>query len=110
MLIVLTTVSDSAAAERLAQLIVEEKLAACVQVIPRMTSVYFWEGKVQTEPEHLLLIKTLEEKFDALSGFIRDNHSYDVPEIVAVEAEKVSEDYLEWVRGVLENAESIGDS
>jgi periplasmic divalent cation tolerance protein len=97
MLVVLTTVPTSDEAERLARLIVEEKLAACVQILPTMTSVYFWEGKVHTESEHLLLIKTLDEKFDALSDFIRQHHSYEVPEIVAIDAEKVSEDYLNWV-------------
>ena len=56
MLIVLTTTPDADEAERLARSIVEQKLAACVQVLPKMTSVYFWEGKVQSEPEHLLLI------------------------------------------------------
>ena len=100
MLVVLTTTPNSEEAERLARSVVEARLAACVQILPQMTSVYFWEGKVQTEPEHLLLIKTLEEKFDELSAFIKSNHSYEVPEIVAIEAEKVSEDYVDWVRGV----------
>src|SRR5688500_14332049 len=98
MLVVLTTTPNSDEAERLARSIVESRLAACVQVLPKMTSIYFWEGKVQTEPEHLLLIKTLEEKFDDLSAFIRKNHSYEVPEIVAIAAEKVSEDYLGWLQ------------
>lgn len=101
MLIVLTTTPDSAEAEDLARLIIDAKLAACVQILPQMTSVYFWEGKVQTEPEHLLLIKTLEEKFDALSEFIKKNHSYDVPEIVAIDAEKVSGGYLKWMTDYL---------
>ena len=100
MIVVLTTTPTLGEGERLANLIVDAKLAACVQILPQMTSVYFWEGKVQTEPEHLLLIKTLEEKFDELSAFIKTNHSYDVPEIVAIDAEKVSDDYLNWVRGV----------
>jgi len=97
MLVVLTTTANSEEADRLAHGILQHKLAACVQILPKMTSVYFWEGKVQTELEHLLLIKTLEEKFDDLSEFIRENHSYDVPEIVAIKAEKVSDDYLGWV-------------
>ena len=71
MLIVLTTVASRDEGEKLARLIVEEKLAACVQILPQMTSVYFWEGKVQSESEHLLLIKTLEENFDDLSGGLR---------------------------------------
>ena len=101
MLIVLTTTPDEREANDLARRIVEGKLAACVQILPKMTSVYFWEGKIQTEPEHLLLIKTLEEKFDELSSFIRENHSYDLPEVVAIEAEKVTEDYLKWVAEVM---------
>ena len=100
MLVVMTTTPDMAEAEKLAGSIIEENLAACVQVLPQMTSIYFWEGKVQTESEHLLLIKTLEDRFDELSDFIQKNHSYDVPEIVAIEAERVSEEYLLWVRGV----------
>src|SRR6476620_10547358 len=97
MLIVLTTVGSAGEGESLARSIVEAKLAACVQILPQMTSVFSWEGQIQTDPEHLLLIKTLEEKFDDLSAFIKERHSYDVPEIVAIPAEKVSEDYLKWV-------------
>ena len=82
---------------------VESRLAACVQILPQMTSVYIWEGKVQTEPEHLMLIKTLDEKFDDLQAFIIENHSYDVPEIVAIDAEKVSESYLSWLRDYIED-------
>ncbi len=102
MLIVLTTTPNTEEAENLARKIVEAKLAACVQVLPQMKSFYFWEGEIQTDAEHLILIKTLEEKFDALKDFIQSNHSYDVPEIVALEAEKVSENYLEWMRNYLQ--------
>jgi len=100
MLVVLTTVGNAGEGESLARSIVEAKLAACVQILPQMTSVYLWEGKVQSDSEHLLLIKTLEEKFDELSAFIRERHSYKVPEIVAIPAEKVSDDYLRWMRDV----------
>ncbi len=100
-IVVLTTVSNSEKAETLARQIVEAKLAACVQVLPQMKSFYFWENAVQTDSEHLLLIKTLEEKFDELKEFIQKNHSYDVPEIVALSAEKVSESYLDWMEKYL---------
>lgn len=103
MIVVLTTVATAEEGERLAKLIVAEKLAACVQILPGITSVYFWEGEVHTDPEHLLLIKTLEEKFVPLSEFIRANHSYDVPEIVAIDAEKVSGDYLTWMRKTMDS-------
>ena len=101
MRVVLTTVPNSAAAEELAEKIVSAKLAACVQILPQMTSIYVWEGKVQKENEHLLLIKTLPEKWEELRDFISANHSYDVPEIVAIDAEKVSEKYLQWLTGSL---------
>jgi periplasmic divalent cation tolerance protein len=101
MLIVLTTVPDQASAEALAEMIVDAKLAACVQVLPRMTSVYVWEGALQKEPEHLLLVKTLPEKWEELRDFITANHTYDVPEIVAIRSEDVAEPYLKWLTEVV---------
>lgn len=101
MLVVLTTTPNTEEAETLARKIVEARLAACVQVLPPMKSFYFWENVIQEEPEHLLLIKTLPEKFDELKDFIQTNHSYDVPEIVALSAEKVSESYLGWMNDYL---------
>jgi periplasmic divalent cation tolerance protein len=101
MLLVLTTTPNVEAAETLAHRIVEEKLAACVQILPQMTSVYFWEGKVRKESEYLLLIKTLGEKFDSLRDFIQANHSYAVPEIVAIPAVRVSEGYANWLADYL---------
>ncbi len=101
MLVILTTTPNIEEAENLAQKIVESKLAACVQILPQMKSVYFWDGKIQTDTEHLLLIKTLDEKFDELEQFIQANHSYDTPEIVALSAEKVSASYLNWMNDCL---------
>ncbi len=102
MLVVLTTAPNIEEAETLAKKIINEKLAACVQVLPPMKSFYFWEDAIQYESEHLVLIKTLAEKFTQLENFIRANHSYKVPEIVALEAKKVSESYLNWVKDYLE--------
>lgn len=98
MLIVFTTSPNTEEAENLAQKIVESKLAACVQILPQMRSFYIWKGKVQNEAEHLLLIKTLPEKYTELEKFIKTNHSYEVPEIIALKAEKVSESYLNWMK------------
>lgn len=97
MLIVFTTTPNIEEAEILAKKIVELGLAACVQILPQMKSVYLWKDEVQTDVEHLLLIKTLDEKFSELEEFIQTNHSYEVPEIVAISAEKVSEGYLNWM-------------
>ena len=101
MIVVMTTVPNKEEAESLAELIVERRLAACVQVLSEMRSFYVWEGTVQREPEHLLLIKTKVEKWDELCEFITLNHSYTVPEIVAVEAERVSGPYREWLGSVV---------
>jgi periplasmic divalent cation tolerance protein len=101
MLIVLTTVPTLEESETLARGIVEAKLAACVQILPGMTSVYVWEGKVQKQNEHLLLLKTTNEKYAEVEKFITENHSYDVPEIVAVESTNVAEPYRKWVEEVV---------
>ena len=101
MIVVMTTVPNKEEAESLAELIVERRLAACVQVLSEMRSFYVWEGTVQSEPEHLLLIKTKVEKWDELCEFITANHSYTVPEIVAVEAARVSGPYREWLGSVV---------
>jgi len=102
-LIVMTTCPALEAAEALGELIVEARLAACVQVLPRMTSIYWWEGEVQRESEYLLLIKTLPEKWDELRDFVAANHTYDVPEVVAVDVPNVSEPYRLWLESVLRN-------
>jgi periplasmic divalent cation tolerance protein len=97
MLIVLTTTPSVDEAESLARKIVDSRLAACVQVLPQMASFYHWEGEIQREQENLLLIKTFDDKFAALNEFIHANHSYTVPEVVALEAEKISDGYLRWM-------------
>ena len=101
MLITLTTVPSSADGEVLAQKIVEAQLAACVQVLPQMMSVYVWKGEVQKEAEHLLLIKTLPEKWDELEKFVGENHPYEIPELVSIDTENVSEHYRTWMESVL---------
>jgi periplasmic divalent cation tolerance protein len=101
MLIVLTTTPGLSEGAELAERLVEAKIAACVQIVPQITSVYFWEGAIQNENEQLLLIKTTEEKYSALEQFIHDNHSYDVPEIVAIKSENVSESYRAWLDSYL---------
>lgn len=97
MIIVLTTTPSVDEAESLARKIVGSRLAACVQILPQMTSFYHWEGEIQREPEHLLLIKTFDDKFAELNEFIHVNHSYTVPEVVALDVEKVSDGYLRWM-------------
>ena len=100
-IVVLTTAPTAEEAESLARKIVETKLAACVQVLPPMKSFYVWKSEIQTDFEHLLLIKTLAGKFEELKFFIQANHSYEVPEIVALQAVDIAENYLGWMRSYL---------
>ena len=100
MIIVFTTTPNLEEAESLARRIIESKLAACVQVLPPIKSFYFWENEIREDSEQLLLIKTLSENYDALEKFVQTNHSYDVPEIVAVKAENVSGNYFKWIKAV----------
>lgn len=101
MLIIFTTLPNQPEAETLARKIVEAKLAACVQILPPMISVYSWQDKIEKDSENLLLIKTLPEKYAELEKFIAANHSYEIPEIVAIRAEKVSGNYLDWMKNSL---------
>ncbi|MGH9819637.1 MAG: divalent-cation tolerance protein CutA [Pyrinomonadaceae bacterium] len=101
MIVVITTTPTAEAAELLAEKIVIERLAACVQVIPQVRSFYYWQGEVRKESECLLLIKTLAEKYDEIENFIRSNHSHSVPEIVAIEAERFFDGYGDWVKNYL---------
>lgn len=102
MLIVITTLENHEDAERLAQLLVEQQLAACVQIIPKITSIYRWQGKIEKSDEVLLLIKSNSEKYSELEKAIKDNHPYEVPEIVTIPVEKASQDYLNWLTNMLE--------
>lgn len=102
MLVVLTTTSDSDEAESLAQKLVDEQLAACVQVLPQISSFYWWEDEVRTSNEYLLLIKTTSDLYKRLEAFLLENHSYEVPEIIALEAREVSESYSSWAAACLD--------
>jgi uncharacterized protein involved in tolerance to divalent cations len=90
------TAPDAATAIRLARLLVEERLAACVQVVPAVTSVYRWEGAVETAQEHLLLVKTTATTFEAIRERIRSEHPYDTPEVLAVPVVAVDAGYAAW--------------
>src|SRR2546423_3720828 len=96
-LLVLTNVPDRAAAERLADLLVEKRLAACVNILAPCRSVYRWKGAVQRDEEHPMLIKTTAERYPALEQAIRAGHPYELPEIIAVPVERGLSEYLDWV-------------
>jgi periplasmic divalent cation tolerance protein len=94
---VFMTAADGEEASRLAEMLVERRLAACVQILPAMKSVYRWQGKVEQQPEVLLIAKTTAIKFEELERDVRAIHSYETPEIVAFELNAVSGPYLEWL-------------
>jgi periplasmic divalent cation tolerance protein len=83
-------------ARRIAETLVQEKLAACVQLVPGIESHYIWQGQPEVATEVLLLIKTEAAYWEKLSQRVRDLHSYQCPEIVAMQVESVSPDYLAW--------------
>jgi periplasmic divalent cation tolerance protein len=84
-------------AERIARALVESKLAACVNVVPGVVSVYRWKGAIEREEESTLLIKTADDRVAALMDEIRKQHPYEVPEIVALPAGEVNPAYAAWV-------------
>ncbi len=97
MLLVLTNLPDRAAAERLADSLVEKRLAACVNILAPCRSVYRWKDAVQRDEEHPMLIKTTAECYAALEAAIRAGHPYELPEIIAVPVERGLPAYLDWV-------------
>ena len=97
-LVVLTTVGSVDEASSIARHLVERKLAACVNIVPGIRSIYAWQGEICDDGELLLVTKTTRGRFDALSAAIRATHSYDVPEIVAVPADAVDPAYATWLR------------
>lgn len=96
-LLVLTNLPDRAAAERLAGALVEQRVAACVNILAPCKSVYRWKGAVQHDDEHPLLVKTTSERYPALEAAIRAAHPYELPEIIAVPVEHGLPAYLAWV-------------
>jgi periplasmic divalent cation tolerance protein len=96
-LVVLCTCPDEATASRIAEALVSERLAACVNRVPGIRSTYRWEGRVQDEPEVLLLIKTVADRYPALELRLKALHPYDVPEIIAVPVAAGSASYLAWI-------------
>ena len=94
---VFTTVSSSEEAKKISRGLVEKKLAYCVNTIPSIQSTYFWDEKLCVDEELLLIIKTKEEKFSMLKDWILENHSYDIPEVIALPIIQGSSDYLKCI-------------
>ncbi len=95
--IVLTTTGSQEEARKIARELVERRLAACVNIVPQIESIYRWEGKVETSTEWLLLIKTQAGSFERVRDAVKELHSYDLPECVMLELAAGSEEYLNWI-------------
>jgi periplasmic divalent cation tolerance protein len=95
--IVLSTAASEDEAGKIARHLVEHQLAACVNIVPHVESIYRWQGKIESNREWLLLIKTSAERFPAVRDAIRELHSYELPECIALSVEDGSVDYLEWL-------------
>ena len=103
------TASSGEEAARLAEMLVGAQLAACVQILPGIKSVFRWKGKIERQTEVLLLAKTSASKFDQLEVEVRALHSYETPEIVALPLTSGSEPYLKWIAATLEPRSLTGD-
>jgi len=99
--IVLSTAGSEDEARKIAHHLVERQLAACVNIVPRIESIYSWQGKVESSAEWLLLIKTTAERFPAVRDAIRELHSYELPECIAISVEDGSAEYLQWIEDSL---------
>jgi periplasmic divalent cation tolerance protein len=98
-ILVLTTVADDGSGEAIARALVDERLAACVNLLAPMTSVYRWKGAVEREAERQVVIKTTRERLPAVEARLKALHSYELPELLVLPVEGGSPAYLSWVSG-----------
>jgi periplasmic divalent cation tolerance protein len=96
------TVPNFEEGKKIANLLIENKLAACVNIIPNLLSIYWWKGKIERDDELLLIIKTTEKNCDLIIQKIGEVHSYSNPECVAFKIEKGSQKYLDWIDDVVD--------
>ena len=97
--VVLSTCPDARTAEALARALVDERLAACVNLVPGVRSIYRWQGEVEEAEEFLLLVKTTAANVALVTARIEELHTYEVPEVVVIRADGGSARYLEWIAG-----------
>ena len=97
-LTLLCTCPDQETAERLARGMVENRHAACVNILPNIRSIYRWQDETKEQEEVLMVVKTTSEHFFVIEHWLEEHHPYDVPELVALKAEHVADAYLQWLR------------
>jgi periplasmic divalent cation tolerance protein len=103
-IVVLITTNGIKEAEKLSDILVKKKLAACVNIVPKIHSKYWWKGKIESSAESLMIIKTKTNLFKKLETTVRKHHSYTVPEIIAIPIVKGSKHYLFWIGDVTTNS------
>ncbi|MDR3163299.1 MAG: divalent-cation tolerance protein CutA [Helicobacteraceae bacterium] len=103
MIVAMTTVDSEEAAKRLAGLLVKNRLAACVSIAPNISSVYWWNGEIETSSEWLLIIKTAAERIPAIEEFFKTAHTYELPELIFAEFES-SVRYGDWISDSLDGS------
>lgn len=96
-IVILTTTDSETVAKNIAKTLVRERLAACVQIVPKITSFYMWKGKINSEEEYLLLIKTKQQLFSEVQSRILNLHNYQLPELIALPIERGFDKYLTWI-------------
>lgn len=97
-IIVLVTTPNSDEANRIANALVSKQLAACVNIVPAIESIYRWEGRVTSDSEALMIIKTTDDRYVDVESRVKELHSYSTPEIVAIPIVRGSQEYLDWLR------------
>ncbi|MDQ6651724.1 MAG: divalent-cation tolerance protein CutA [Acidobacteriota bacterium] len=107
-IVVFMTAASGEEAERIAEMLVAGRLAACVQILSKIKSVYRWQGKIERQREVLLIAKTTRMKFPELERKVRAAHSYEIPEIVALPVTAGSAPYLQWLSSVTNVTTDIG--
>lgn len=96
-LLILSTCPDQETAEKLARQLISQKLIACINILPGFTSIYHWQGEIETATECLLMAKTKKQFYQPVEDAIRKHHPYELPEIIAVSIDQGLPEYLQWI-------------
>jgi periplasmic divalent cation tolerance protein len=107
-IVVLSTCATQEEAEKLARILIEERLAACVNVIPRIRSYYRWKGAIESAEECLLVVKSSRELFSSIGAVLEKEHSYEVPEVLALPVVEGATNYLNWLLANLRSGPGAG--
>jgi len=108
-IVIFITSGSKEEANRLARVLVEEKLAACVNILPGVESLYWWKGEIESSKEWMLVVKTQGKMVNRVVKRVKEIHSYEVPEVIAVPIVEGNRDYLQWISDVLASGKKRGD-